>query len=88
MEHVKDTPKLKELGIAGDIDMAINCEWVGYFEDYPSTLLLIFYLQGAFDSFEHEHLPRTKYDIDVDECSNKPGEQAFEVSIIYESPLD
>jgi len=33
---------------------------------------------GAFDSFEHEHLPRTKYDAIVDETSNKPGEQAFE----------
>lgn len=33
---------------------------------------------GAFDSFEHEHLPRTKYDIIIDEASNKPGEQAFE----------
>ncbi|PPQ76228.1 hypothetical protein CVT26_008579 [Gymnopilus dilepis] len=33
---------------------------------------------GAFDSFEHEHLPRTKYDIIVDERSNKPGEQTFE----------
>ncbi|KIK90660.1 hypothetical protein PAXRUDRAFT_831504 [Paxillus rubicundulus Ve08.2h10] len=33
---------------------------------------------GAFDSFEHEHLPRTKYDSIVDETSNKPGEQAFE----------
>lgn len=33
---------------------------------------------GAFDSFEHEHLPRTKYDVTVDESSNKPGEQAFE----------
>ncbi|EIW79630.1 hexokinase [Coniophora puteana RWD-64-598 SS2] len=33
---------------------------------------------GAFDSFEHEHLPRTKYDVVVDEASNKPGEQAFE----------
>ncbi|TFK73149.1 hexokinase [Pluteus cervinus] len=33
---------------------------------------------GAFDSFEHEHLPRTKYDITVDEDSNKPKEQAFE----------
>lgn len=33
---------------------------------------------GAFDSDEHEHLPRTKYDIIVDETSNKPGEQAFE----------
>lgn len=33
---------------------------------------------GAFDSFSHEHLPRTKYDQIVDESSNKPGEQAFE----------
>ncbi|GJE93057.1 hexokinase [Phanerochaete sordida] len=33
---------------------------------------------GAFDSFEHEHLPRTKYDTIIDEASNKPGEQAFE----------
>lgn len=33
---------------------------------------------GAFDSFEHEHLPRTKYDMIVDETSNKPQEQAFE----------
>jgi hexokinase len=37
--------------------------------------------QGAFDSFKHEHLPRTKYDIIVDESSNKPGEQAFEVDL-------
>ncbi|TEB32755.1 hexokinase [Coprinellus micaceus] len=60
MEHVKDVPKIKDLGIDGDLDMAINCEW------------------GAFDSFEHEHLPRTKYDIIIDESSNKPAEQAFE----------
>lgn len=33
---------------------------------------------GAFDSFEHENLPRTKYDTIIDETSNKPGEQAFE----------
>jgi len=33
---------------------------------------------GAFDSFTHEHLPRTKYDQLVDQTSNKPGEQAFE----------
>ncbi|KAK2460019.1 hypothetical protein APHAL10511_007942 [Amanita phalloides] len=33
---------------------------------------------GAFDSFEHEHLPRTKYDTIVDQSSNKPDEQAFE----------
>ena len=36
---------------------------------------------GAFDSFEHEHLPRSKYDVIVDETSNKPGEQAFEVGV-------
>ena len=35
-------------------------------------------MQGAFDSFEHENLPRTKYDQIIDESSNKPGEQAFE----------
>ncbi|KAI0039975.1 hexokinase [Auriscalpium vulgare] len=60
MEQVKDIPKIKQLGIDPDAEMAINCEW------------------GAFDSFEHEHLPRTKYDIIIDEQSNKPGEQAFE----------
>ena len=61
MEHVKEISKIKDLGIDGDLDMAINCGW------------------GAFDSFEHEHLPRTKYDIIIDESSNKPAEQAFEV---------
>lgn len=45
-----------------------------------SMLSLLTIIQGAFDSDEHEHLPRTKYDIIVDETSNKPGEQAFEVS--------
>jgi hexokinase len=39
----------------------------------------LFLYKGAFDSFEHEHLPRTKYDQIIDETSNKPGEQAFEV---------
>lgn len=28
MEHVKDIPKIETLGIDGDADMAINCEWV------------------------------------------------------------
>ncbi|KAA1066628.1 hexokinase A, variant 2 [Puccinia graminis f. sp. tritici] len=36
---------------------------------------------GAFDSGTHEHLPRTKYDLVIDETSNKPGEQAFEKMI-------
>lgn len=34
MEHVKDIPKLKGLGVDGGVDMAINCEWVAYFEGY------------------------------------------------------
>jgi hypothetical protein len=45
-----------------------------------ATIFIPFFLnKGAFDSFEHEHLPRTKYDQIIDEKSNKPGEQAFEV---------
>lgn len=83
MEHVKNIPKIANLGIPPDADMAINCEWVCHTSfDYSGWIsrnnLLVF--KGAFDSFEHEHLPRTKYDAIVDETSNKPGEQAFEVS--------
>ncbi|GAA5919567.1 hypothetical protein JCM6882_004373 [Rhodosporidiobolus microsporus] len=33
---------------------------------------------GAFDSTTHSNLPRTPYDVIIDETSNKPGEQAFE----------
>ncbi|GAA6018246.1 hypothetical protein JCM10207_002882 [Rhodosporidiobolus poonsookiae] len=36
---------------------------------------------GAFDSETHENLPRTPYDVHIDETSNKPGEQAFEKMI-------
>ncbi|CED82858.1 hexokinase [Phaffia rhodozyma] len=36
---------------------------------------------GAFDSFDHTYLPRTKYDVIIDESSNKPGEQSFEKMI-------
>ncbi|KAG8871953.1 hexokinase A [Tulasnella sp. 331] len=35
---------------------------------------------GAFDSFHHKVLPRTKYDIIIDQASNKPDEQSFEAS--------
>ncbi|KAG8923853.1 hexokinase A [Tulasnella sp. 419] len=63
MEKVENIPKLKHLGIPGDVRIAINCEW------------------GAFDSFHHQILPRTKFDKIVDETSNKPGEQAFEKCI-------
>ncbi|KAG8983883.1 hexokinase A [Tulasnella sp. JGI-2019a] len=36
---------------------------------------------GAFDSFHHQVLPRTKYDIIIDQASNKPDEQSFEKCI-------
>jgi len=49
--------------------------WVTWF---GCELILTVMVQGAFDSFDHEHLPRTKYDTIVDDTSNKPGEQAFE----------
>lgn len=63
VEQVKNIPKIAELGLPGDAELAINCEW------------------GAFDSDHHEFLPRTKYDVHIDETSNKPGEQAFEKMI-------
>ena len=28
MEHIRDIPKIKNLGLDDDADMAINCEWV------------------------------------------------------------
>ena len=37
--------------------------------------------KGAFDSEKVEVLPRTKYDTEIDETSNKPGQQAFEKSV-------
>ncbi len=36
---------------------------------------------GAFDSDRHENLPRTAYDITIDQTSNKPGKQAYEKMI-------
>jgi hexokinase len=82
MERVGEIHKIKNLGIDDEAQMAINCEWVRRSIhvdtgcDDPHSL---FPHKGAFDSFEHEHLPRTKYDQIIDEKSNKPGEQAFEV---------
>lgn len=34
----------------------------------------------------HQHLPRTKYDITMDQASNKPGEQAFEKVKCWQIP--
>ncbi|KAF8336507.1 hexokinase [Cantharellus anzutake] len=66
MEKVKDIRKIKDLGILT--------------ED-PEAEMAINCEWGAFDSFTHQHLPRTKYDKQVDTESNKPGEQAFEKMI-------
>jgi len=43
----------------------------------PETPMAINCEYGAFDN-AHQALPRTKYDIKIDEESPKPGEQAFE----------
>lgn len=48
MEHVKEIPKLKDLGIDGDVDMAINCEWVGHFGRLPVESSLTSYSIGRF----------------------------------------
>ncbi len=82
MEKVGNIEKIHSLGIDENAEMAINCEWVSSAVLCPELVRYVL-LQGAFDSFEHEHLPRTKYDITVDETSNKPGEQAFEVGRIH-----
>lgn len=79
METIKEIPKLKGWGFADDAEIAINCEWVWIYFYTLKRPRWTYWHQGAFDSFKHEHLPRTKYDITVDESSNKPGEQAFEV---------
>ncbi len=63
MEKVEDIPKVKDLGLL---------------EEDPEATMAINCEWGAFDSFNHQHLPRTKYDQQVDEESNKPGEQTFE----------
>lgn len=43
----------------------------------PETLMAINCEYGAFDN-SHAVLPRTKYDIEIDRDSPRPGEQAFE----------
>ena len=62
VEHCGSIPKLADMGLPDDMEMAINCEW------------------GAFDN-EHKILPRTKYDVTIDDESPRPGQQAFEKMI-------
>jgi hexokinase len=73
MENLGEIPKLVGTGLTPD-----ESAKAGY-SSSPPTEMAINCEWGAFDSFAHEHLPRTKYDKIVDESSNKPGEQAFEV---------
>ncbi|ODV69967.1 hypothetical protein HYPBUDRAFT_102710 [Hyphopichia burtonii NRRL Y-1933] len=62
---VKDIPKLEGL-IPDDID--------------PESPMAINCEYGAFDN-EHLVLPRTKYDIQIDKESPRPGQQSFEKMI-------
>lgn len=64
-EVVKDIPKL-EGKLCPDID--------------PNGLMAINCEYGAFDN-EHKVLPRTKYDVQVDAESPRPGQQSFEKMI-------
>ncbi|CCH42795.1 Hexokinase [Wickerhamomyces ciferrii] len=64
-EVAKNIPKL-EGKYAEDID--------------PNGLMAINCEYGAFDN-EHKVLPRTKYDLQVDEESPRPGQQSFEKMI-------
>ncbi|KAE8212283.1 hypothetical protein CF327_g4055 [Tilletia walkeri] len=65
MEHIKDIPKIKHLGLPDDAEMAINCEY-GAFDSFKH---------------EHLAEVRTKYDETIDLTSNKPHEQAYEKMI-------
>ena len=63
MEDVGSIPKLTKNSSVQDID--------------PSTPMAINCEYGAFDN-AHRVLPRTKYDVQVDDESPRPGEQSFE----------
>ncbi|EPQ29676.1 uncharacterized protein PFL1_02896 [Pseudozyma flocculosa PF-1] len=65
MEHIRDIPKINDLGLPGDQDMAINCEY-GAFDSF---------------THEHMAEIRTKYDEHIDLHSNKPHEQTYEKMI-------
>lgn len=50
MEHVKDIPKINNLGIDPGDDMAINCEWVrcDVTPDFEAFVVIIFWRLGRF----------------------------------------
>ena len=70
MEDAGAVGKLADLNLPPDLPMTINCEW------YAGVITLAD-LRGAFDN-EHLVLPRTNYDVKIDEDSPRPGQQAFE----------
>lgn len=72
METAGSIPKMANLQLPEEQGMAINVSDV---RSVGISRLTEQCEWGAFDSFEHQHLPRTKYDIIIDESSNKPGEQ-------------
>lgn len=87
METVGNIPKMKGLGLPDDQEMAINCEW-GAFDSFEHTYLRESKhgqrtpaLATRISSLTPIHPPpsvssaRTKYDIIIDETSNKPHEQ-------------
>ncbi|QIW95814.1 hypothetical protein AMS68_001332 [Peltaster fructicola] len=63
-----------------------HCADIPKISGMPSGQLMAINCEyGAFDN-EHLVLPRTKYDIELDEDSPRPGEQAFEKMSAGESP--
>lgn len=65
MEHVRDIPK--------------------FTKDHPEVSMdddmAINCEYGAFDSYQPQYLPRTKYDVEIDLTSNKPTQQVYEKMI-------
>lgn len=66
---------------AAYVEKVANIPKIAHLNLPPDAELAINCEWGAFDSDNHEFLPRTKYDVIIDETSNKPGEQAFEKMI-------
>ena len=77
IEHIKEIPKVKHLGITEDLDMAINCEWVRKYHSNSNSLSYNRFREPLTRLNTSNDLPRTKYDIIMDQTSNKPDEQAL-----------
>ncbi|PVG00891.1 putative hexokinase [Serendipita vermifera] len=84
-QYVKPRTKIAViLGTGCNAAYSEDIKCIGKLKDKdldPNDTVAINCEWGAFDSEFHQHLPRTKFDIQIDETSNKPGEQAFEKMI-------